>query len=50
MLIVNLLHYWIELFTKYGFKYREDLTKKSKKLSTMKREFWKENGLIFERI
>ena len=43
------LQYWIELFDKYGFDYREDLTKKSKELSTMKREFWKETGLIFER-
>lgn len=44
------LEYWIKLYEKYGFKYREDLTKQSKELSTMKREFWKDTGLIFENV
>ena len=44
------IDYWIKLFEKYGFKFREDLTIQSKELTTMKREFWKDCGLIFERI
>jgi len=44
------IDYWLTLFADYGFKYREDLTEKSIELSTMKREFWKDNGLIFERV
>jgi len=43
------LEYWLKLYDKYGFDYEEELTKKSKELSTMKREFWKECGLIFKR-
>ena len=41
--------YWLDLYNDWGFDYREDLTKKSKELSTMTREFWKDNGLIFEK-
>jgi 2-polyprenyl-3-methyl-5-hydroxy-6-metoxy-1,4-benzoquinol methylase len=44
------LEYWLKLFDKYGFKFRDDLTKQSKELSTMKREFWNDCGLIFERV
>jgi SAM-dependent methyltransferase len=44
------LNYWIDLFNKHNFILREDLTDISKKKSTMIRDFWKENGLIFERI
>jgi len=43
------LDYWIELYKRYGFNYRDDITKQTKELSTMKREFWKETGLVFER-
>lgn len=43
------LDYWLKLYDKYGFNYEEELTKKSKELSTMKREFWKDCGLIFKR-
>jgi len=43
------LDYWLELYNRYGFDYREDLTIQSKKVSTMKREFWNDTGLIFER-
>lgn len=48
---VNLepMEYWIKLFDKHGFKFREDLTKQSKELSTMGREFWRDNGLVFEK-
>jgi cyclopropane fatty-acyl-phospholipid synthase-like methyltransferase len=42
------LEYWIELYKRYGFTLRQDLTEQSKTKSTMKREFWKDNGLIFE--
>jgi len=44
------LPYWIELFNKYGFKLREDLTNISKTKSTMQRDFWKERGLVFENV
>lgn len=44
------LDYWLDLYARHGFNYREDLTKKSKELSTMKREFWRQNGLVFERL
>jgi SAM-dependent methyltransferase len=43
------LDYWLALYDKYGFDYEEELTKKSKSVSTMKREFWKDCGLIFKR-
>ena len=43
------LEYWVSLYDKYGFKYNEELTNESKEVSTMAREFWKENGLVFER-
>ena len=39
--------YWIELFEKYGFSFRQDLTDTSKTFSTMEREFWMNRGLIF---
>lgn len=42
------LDYWIDLFNKYGFRLRADLTNESKLKSTMQREFWKENGLVFQ--
>jgi len=43
------LEYWINLYKKYGFTYDEQLTNESKEVSTMKREFWKDTGLVFER-
>jgi SAM-dependent methyltransferase len=43
------LDYWLKLYDKYGFDYEDELTKKSKELSTMKREFWNDCGLIFKR-
>jgi len=42
--------YWIELFKKYGFTYRQDLTDTSKTHSTMEREFWRSRGLVFENV
>jgi len=42
------LEYWINLYNKYGFEYNEELTNESKGVSTMKREFWKDTGLVFE--
>jgi len=41
------LEYWIESFKRYGFKYEEDLTNQLKKLSTMKRKFIQETGMVF---
>ena len=43
------LEYWLKLYDKYGFKYSEELTNEAKEVSTMGREFWKDNGLVFER-
>ena len=43
-------HYWLELFKKYGFTYREDYTFSSKARSTMEREFWRSRGLVFENV
>ena len=39
--------YWIDTFAKYGLEYSEELTNKLKSASTMKREFVKNNGLLF---
>ena len=39
--------YCVELFKKYGFSFRQDLTDTSKTFSTMEREFWMSRGLIF---
>ena len=44
------LPYWIDLFERYGFKLREDLTNISKTKSSMQRDFWKQRGLIFENL
>jgi SAM-dependent methyltransferase len=41
--------YWIDIFNENGFDYAENLTVTSKEYSTMVREFWNENGLIFKR-
>jgi len=41
--------YWLDLFERYGFIFRKDLTDISKQKSTMTREFWKDRGLVFER-
>ena len=43
-------HYWLELFKKYGFTYRDDYTFSSKARSTMEREFWRSRGLVFENV
>jgi len=39
--------YWIEVFSKYGFKFSEEDTKQLKERTTMKREFIRDNGLFF---
>lgn len=41
--------YWIETFEKYGFKYNNELTTKLRNLSSMKREFFRKYGLVFEK-
>ena len=40
--------YWIEVFSKYGLEYDENITKEVKDASTMKREFVSRNGLYFK--
>jgi len=40
--------YWIDKFAKYGFNYLSDSTDVCRSLSTMKREFVRETGLVFE--
>jgi hypothetical protein len=39
--------YWIDLLGKYGLIYSRELTDQIKTVSTMKREFIKQNGLVF---
>ena len=39
--------YWIDVISDYGWKYSLDLTNEAKKRSTMKREFFRQNGLVF---
>lgn len=41
--------FWINLMKKNGFIYDPLLTRTSKLKSTMKREFWIENGLVFKK-
>mgnify|MGYP003329243486 FL=1 len=41
--------YWIEVFDKHGFDYREDITQQIKQHSTMQKGFINLTGLFFER-
>lgn len=41
-------NYWIDTFNKYGFKFNKKLTSELKSISSMEREFFRENGLVFE--
>lgn len=39
--------YWIDVFSKYGFTYDENITNECKKYSTMKKEFFRKWGMFF---
>lgn len=39
--------YWIDIFQKYSFYYDEKLTKNIRQVSSMKRDFFRKNGLGF---
>ena len=40
--------YWISLLAAHGLAYSEELTNDIKRISTMRREFMSQNGLVFE--
>lgn len=40
--------YWIEVFQNYGFSFNKDLTEELRLVSSMDREFFRKNGLVFE--
>jgi len=42
--------YWEGVFKKYGFTLDKLLTQKCKNQSTMRRDFFRKNGLVFKRI
>jgi SAM-dependent methyltransferase len=39
--------YWLDVFKNYGFKFEPEILAQLKKESTMKREFFQKNGLVF---
>jgi hypothetical protein len=39
--------YWIDVFSKYGLRYNEQLTNEFKGLSQMRKNFFKRAGLVF---
>ena len=41
--------YWINIFSKYNFKFDEKTTKIIRAKSSMEREFVRENGLFFKK-
>lgn len=41
--------YWIEQMKRYGWVKNESMTLEAKRRSTMKRKFFKETGMVFER-
>jgi hypothetical protein len=41
--------YWKAVFKKYGFIFDENLTKKCREASTMRRDFFRKNGLVFKK-
>ena len=41
--------HWVELFSRYGFTFCPTLTNTSKMVSTMRREFFKNNGMVFSK-
>jgi hypothetical protein len=41
--------YWISVFKKYGLEYNEEITSEIRKISGMKRDFIRNNGLFFEK-
>jgi hypothetical protein len=41
--------YWINVFSKYGFDYDNEMTKTIGKISTMKKSFLQKNGLFFKK-
>jgi len=45
----NTEEYWINVFNKYGFTYNVRLTKELRKLSSMKKKFFKRHGLVFQK-
>lgn len=45
----NTPEYWINIFKGNGFEFQEELTKEARKKSTMRRNFFRENGLIFKK-
>ena len=44
----NTKEYWIEVFQRYGFTFNQKLTNEVRSNSTMKREFFRKYGLVFE--
>lgn len=43
------MDYWINVFEDWGFVFKEDMTYVARSKSTMKRNFARENGLIFKK-
>lgn len=41
--------YWIDLFTKHGFEFDQEMTLKIRAGSTMERDFMRDRGLFFNR-
>lgn len=42
--------YWINVFQDYGFEWKKDLTEDLRESSTMKRDFVRSCGLVFENV
>lgn len=42
--------YWKEVFAKYNMKFNKELTDLCRNASTMRRDFFRKNGLVFENI
>lgn len=40
--------YWINVFDSYGLKFDNELTMKLRFISSMKRDFFRDNGLVFQ--
>ena len=43
------IDYWLNLFSRYGFAANDYLTSEARKASTMRRDFFRTHGLVFER-
>lgn len=42
--------YWVKVFKGYGFEFLEEESSQCREASTMKRNFFRENGLVFKNI